>query len=236
MSDVGTLRRCPRCNLNLVDDTIECPLCHGVVELEGDEDGDRMSQESKSLTYPDVLHKLKAIKLIIRIVLFAAIVTGVIVLLVNYLTFNGVYWSLIVCIGLVYGCATLLYSVRKRRSIQRIIQAQMWFSIILVVGLDYLIGYKGWSFSYAIPIAFVALAIGMVVLMIIGIDGWQNYIMTEIVVFVLSVILMILWILGKIPGSIFILISLVTTGLILLGTVMFGQKRVMNEIKRRFMI
>ena len=82
----------------------------------------------------------------------------------------------------------------------------------------------------------MALDIGMVVLMIIGIDGWQNYIMTEIVVFVLSIILMVLWILGKIPGSLFILISLVSTGLILLGTIMFGQKRVMNELKRRFMM
>lgn len=236
MSDTNTLRRCPRCNLNLVDDTIECPLCHGVVEMDGEEDNDHMSHESVSVTYPDVSYNLRIIRLIIRIVLFAAIVTGVIVLLINYLTFNGIYWSLIVCIGLVYGCATLLYSVRKRRSIQRIIQAQMWFSIILVVGLDYLLGYKGWSFSYAIPIAFVALDIGMVVLMIIGIDGWQNYIMTEIVVFVLSIILMVLWILGKIPGSLFILISLVSTGLILLGTIMFGQKRVMNELKRRFMI
>jgi FtsH-binding integral membrane protein len=31
-------------------------------------------------------------------------------------------------------------------------------------------------------------------------------------------------------------IALVITGLILLGTIMFGQKMVSNEIKRRFMI
>ena len=234
MSDENTLRRCPRCKINIIDDTIECPLCHGVVE---DTPEDRnMEEPSISVTYPDISVKLKLIRLIIRIVLFAAITTEVIVLLVNYFTFTGIYWSLIVGLGLIYGCVTLLYSVRKRRSMQRIIQAQLFFSIVLVIGLDFLLGFRGWSISYAVPIALMSVDVGMVVLMIVRINGWQNFIMTEIVAFVLSILVLIVDILGKLGGELFGLIALVITGLILLGTIMFGQKMVSNEIKRRFMI
>ena len=51
MSDTGTLRHCPRCKLNIIDDTIECPICHGVVDEPEDRD---MDNPSISVTYPDV--------------------------------------------------------------------------------------------------------------------------------------------------------------------------------------
>lgn len=236
MSDSVVLRRCPRCNLKLVDKTIECPLCHGVVETEDGDDIDRMDEIPESVTYPDVSEKMRLLRLFIRIVIFAAIVAMVTVCIVNYYTFNGVYWSLIVVAGLLYCIITLLYCVRVRRSMQRIIQVQMWLSMIFVVILDHLLGYKGWSFEYAIPITLVAIDVAMVVFMILGIRGWQSYIMTEIVVFVVSIVLLILGIAHKVDGSTFTLITAVLTGFILLGTVMFGSKKITNEITRRFMI
>ncbi len=233
MSDTGVMRRCPRCKINLIDDAIVCPLCHGVVESDEDRN---MEEASVSVTYPDVSSSIKILRLVIRIVIFAAIVTELTVLIVNYFTFTGVYWSLIVGAGLLYGCVTLLYSVKKRRSMQRIVQAQLYFSLILVVVIDYLLGFKGWSLSYAFPIALAGVDIAMVVLMIVKIDGWQRFIMTEIVVFIISVVLVILNFCGLIHGLIFTFIATVFTGVVLLGTIMFGQKMISNEIKRRFMI
>ena len=233
MSDTGVMRRCPRCKINLIDDAIVCPLCHGVVESDEDRN---MEEASVSVTYPDVSSSIKILRLVIRIFIFAAIVTELTVLIVNYFTFTGVYWSLIVGAGLLYGCVTLLYSVKKRRSMQRIVQAQLYFSLILVVVIDYLLGFKGWSLSYAFPIALAGVDIAMVVLMIVKIDGWQRFIMTEIVVFIISVVLVILNFCGLIHGLIFTFIATVFTGVVLLGTIMFGQKMISNEIKRRFMI
>ena len=233
MSDTGVLRRCPRCNVKLIDDAIECPLCHGVVESDEDRD---MEEASVSVTYPDISYSIRALRLIIRIILFAALTTEIIVLIVNYFTFTGIYWSLLVGAGLLYGCATLLHSVKERKSMQRIIQAQLYFSLILVVVIDYLLGFKGWSLSYAFPIALVGVDIAMVVLMIVRIDGWQSFIMTEIVIFIFSMVLFVLNIMGKINGLVFALLAAVLTGLILIGTIMIGQKMVSNEIKRRFMI
>lgn len=233
MSDTAALRQCNRCKIKIVDDTIECPLCHGVVDMDEDR---AMNEPSVSITYPDVSSSIRLIRLIIRVILFAAIVTEVTVLIVNYFTYSNVWWSLIVGVGLLYGCVTLLYSVQERKSMQRIIQVQLIFSIILVISLDYLLGYRGWSLGYAIPIALIGVDIAMVTLMIVRINGWQHFIMTEIVTFLMSVVLLVLNILGKVHGLFFALSAAVITGLILLGTIMLGQKRISNEIKRRFMI
>ena len=233
-SGAAVLRRCPRCKISIVDDTIECPLCHGVVENTPDDRN--MDEASVSLTYPDISVRMRTLRLIIRIVLFLAIATEIIVVLVNYYTFTGIYWSCIVGLGLFYGCVTLLYSVRKRRSMQRIVQVQLFLSIVFVVLLDFVLGFRGWSISYAVPIALLSVDTGMLVLMIVRINGWQNFIMTEIVAFILSIVVIVLDITGKLGGEIFGIIAVVITGLILLGTIMIGNKMVSNEIKRRFMI
>ena len=228
-------RHCNRCNVDVVDEAIECPLCHEVLDLDDEDKVENISDMvSRSATYPDVTVSLKIMKLVIRIVIFASVIAGITVLLVNYLSFNGVYWSLIVIAGLVYGNLTLLYSFRDRKSIQRIIQVQMLAAIVLLQILDYLLGSKGWSFSYALPILFVGVDVGMVVLMIVGIDGWQTYIMTEIVTFILSIVIFVMRLCGLVKGSFFMIIAIAVTGIILLGTVLFGQKMVENELKRRF--
>ena len=237
-------RKCIRCNLKIADDTIKCPLCHGVVELMPDEGEDEfspeleisMESESKSITYPGVNVSIRVMTLIIRLVIFLAIISQAVVMVINYFTFNGIYWSLIVGLGLLYGCFTLIYSVRTRRSIQRIIMVQMIVGIAAVIALDIVLGYRGWSVEYAIPFGLSGVDIGVVVLMIIGISDWQNLIMTEIVVFIFNIALVILGFCDVVSLSIWAILSLGVTGAILLGTVMLGQRMISNEIKRRFQV
>lgn len=266
-------KRCIRCNVNILDDAIKCPLCNGVLEVipeagdmqkhqgeartnakskgksnklknstknksdkEAMDDSDEMMEESRSVTYPDISQSLRKMQLIIRIAIFSAIVAEVASIIVNYYTFNGVYWSLIVGVGLMYGCMTLFYSFRDRRSLQRIIQVQLILSIILVIVLDYILGSKNWSFNYAIPLTLVGVDITTVIFMIVGIDDWQSYIMTEIVIFIFSIFFLIMGMCNVFGWSIFTILATLITGLILLGTVMFGQRTISTELKRRFKV
>ncbi|MBO4863240.1 MAG: hypothetical protein J5517_02630 [Eubacterium sp.] len=228
-------RRCIRCNVNIADDAIKCPLCHGVLEVE-EGDSHSIEQESVSLTYPDVSASLKLMQFIVRLIIFIAIVAQITVLIINYFTFKGVYWSLIVGLGIWYGVATLLYSFRERKSLQKIISVQMFLGIVLLILLDRMTGGLGWSFRYALPILFIGVDAAALILMIVGIDGWQNYIITEIVTFVLSAVLLILHFTKIVSTSALSIIAAGVTGLILLGTVMLGPKMVSNELKRRFKI
>ena len=228
-------RKCIRCNVNIADDAIKCPLCHGVLEVE-DDNSHSIEQESVSLTYPDVTASLRRMQFVIRLVIFVAIIAEVTVLIINYKTFKGVYWSLIVGLGLWYGVVTLVYSFRERKSIQKIISVQMFLGILVLILLDHFTGGYGWSFRYALPILFMGVDAGALILMFVGIDGWQNYIITEIVTFALSMVLIILHYTKVVSTSFLAVIAAGVTGAILLGTVMFGQRMVSNELKRRFKI
>ena len=219
-----------RCKINIVDDTLECPLCHGVL------DGESESEEGVSVTYPNVAEIMKLPILVIRIVIFASIIVLAAAMIVNYITFDGVYWSAIVGVGLFYGCFTLILLLKERHSLQRNIQIQMWMVIILSVVMDYLMDFRGWSLMYAIPITVVSIDIGVIVFMIIRINGWQAFIMTEIVTFFISVITIVLMLKGVAEVSLFAMIAVGFTGLVLLGTVMFGQRMISNEIQRRFQV
>ena len=222
---------CKRCNVTILDDAMKCPLCNGV--LEGAD-----SDKSESLTYPDISTSLRKMQFIIRIVVFLAIIAFVTVVIVNYATFNGVYWSLLVGAELCYGCFVLIYIFHERRSLQRMIIGQMLAAAVVLLLTDFLVGWQGWSLSIALPITFLGVDVTAFVLMVVAIDGWQSYIMTEIGTFLLNSILLAL--VGTHDWSRFSMImNLVSTGItfvILLGTIMLGGKMISNELYRRFRV
>ena len=174
--------------------------------------------------------------MIIKIAIFAAVIAEVISVVVNYYTYKGVWWSLIVGLVLAYGCFTLVYSFSTNRSLQRIINTQSLLAVIVMIGLDYLTGHTGWAVKFAIPIMIMTIPIGVVVLMVINVENWQSYIMTEIVVTAFAAVLMLLHFLKLINSSILLLIAFLTSAAILAGTIMFGSKLVSDEIKRRFRV
>lgn len=235
------MAKCIRCKLTVDDDSMMCPLCNGVLVREESEYAEAEKNEkgiyiSRSSTYPDVAPALRRTQMIIKIAIFAAVIAEVISVVVNYYTYKGVWWSLIVGLVLAYGCFTLVYSFSTNRSLQRIINTQSLLAVIVMIGLDYLTGHTGWAVKFAIPIMIMTIPIGVVVLMVINVENWQSYIMTEIVVTAFAAVLMMLHFLKLINSSILLLIAFLTSAAILAGTIMFGSKLVSDEIKRRFRV
>ena len=235
------MAKCIRCKLIIDDDSMICPLCDGVLvrdeeeykEAEKDESGIYIS---RSTTYPDVAPALRRIQLVIKIAIFAAVIAGVVSVVVNYYTYTGIWWSLIVCLLLAYGCFTLVYSFSTNRSLQKIINVQSLLAIVVMIALDYLTGHMGWAVKYAIPITLMTIPVGVVVLMVINVESWQSYIMTEIVVCVVTCIFMLLHLLKLINSTILLLIAFFVSATILAGTIIFGSRLVSDELKRRFRV
>lgn len=235
------MAKCIRCKLNINDDTMMCPLCNGVLvrdeaEFAAAEKNSDGTYVSRSVSYPDVAPALRRMQMAVRIAIFSAVIVAVVAMVVNYYTYKGIMWSLIVALGLAYGCFTLLYSFSTRRSLQRIILVQALLALVSMVALDYLTGHQGWAVKFAIPIALMVIPAGVVVLMIINVESWQSYIMTEITCTVISVIMLILAIFKVINSTILILIATGVSGAIMAGTILFGSRLVADEIKRRFRV
>lgn len=244
------MSKCLRCKVNILDDAIMCPLCRGVLSREEDtgemvrtekSDG-RDSGEaecryhSRALMYPNVYPAIRRMQFIKRLVIFSSIVAESILLLINYLTYNGIKWSLVTGVGLAYACFTLVYSFEQNKSLQKKLMVQLVFALGAFVLIDATIGYKGWSISLAIPSAVMAVELTVIVLMLVNHKNWQNYILAQIVLFLISLIMVLLGLLGITEANLLSIIAVAATGFLLLGTLMFGDKRAENELRRRFHI
>ena len=95
------MSKCRQCQVIVRDDTQICPLCNCVLDTDD-------QVENK---YPDIWAKNHVLKLLIRIYLFVAIVTEGVLVALNYIYFDGLYWSVIVGVILAYIYMTLAYTV-----------------------------------------------------------------------------------------------------------------------------
>ena len=218
------MKRCKRCDILIMDDTALCPLCDSV--LDGDEPGVN--------TYPKLEDEFHRTVLFRKIIYFIFLTSAVISVLVNYLTFNGIYWSLIVLASIGYCLFTINYTIRNRTNFGAKVIFQAVGILILTWVIDMVTGYKGWSIRYAIP-ALLLLADGILVcMMMFDTVRWQGYFMCQLAVTILSVAPVVFASLGIVNNMNLAIITCVILWLILAATIIFGGRKVKSELVRRF--
>lgn len=232
------MNKCVKCKIDVLDDAVMCPLCHRVLEQEGNENKevDGANHGSRSVIYPDVEPAMRKLRMAIRIAVFASVLVEGIALLLNYLIDFDVKWSLVIGAALAYGCFTLIYSAEKKKSLQRKIVMQTILGLVLIVLIDVFLGFYGWSLTFGLPSAILLVDIGIFVLMLADSAYWQNYIIAQIWIFVFSVLCAIPIFIGKVGFPLLGIISVVASAIFLAGTIVIGDKQAENEIKRRFHI
>lgn len=223
---VYIMNRCLKCNVEIGDDTGICPLCRCVLLR----DKDLKTQ----IKYPAVGQKKERMKYAVRVYVFAAILGFVVLCIINYMSGAAVRWDLLTGGVLVYGYLTLQLSFLNQNGYRFTMFWQTLGAMALVIFIDGILGFQGWSLNYVLPAGLVLLDIAVGVLMAVNSRNWQSYIPVEIVMIVLSLIPLFLhhihvtdqWYpaIGCFGISIFLF----------LGTVILGGKRAVTELKRRF--
>lgn len=219
-----TMKRCRRCDVWIMDDTALCPLCDSV--LEGEKAG--------TDTYPKLGDELHRFVLFRKIIYFIMLVTVVLSVLVNYLTFSGSYWSLIVLASIGYCLFTINYTVMHRTNLGAKVIFQAAGILVLTWIIDMVTGYKGWSVRYAIPVLLLLADAVLVALMIFNTTRWQGYFMCQLAVTVLSVVPVVLAALHFVDNMNLAVITCVVLWLVLAAALIFGGRRVKSELARRF--
>ena len=149
------MSKCNRCNIEVLDDSLICPLCKGALS------------DAKSVrpAYPDMLPKLQRMRLALRIVAFCAIVGSLVLGIVNYLTYRGVKWSLVSVAAIVYLYLTFAVTVQPLSDEQEKILFQGIISMALALAVDFSLGYRGWSVNIAIPVVMIVVDVVFFVMM-----------------------------------------------------------------------
>ena len=220
------MSRCKQCNVEILDETERCPLCHSVLEP---------TIEVENM-YPDVRVKRRKMILLSKIYLFVAIVVEAFLIVVNHYGEFETAWSLMTGLALIYGYLVIRFAILGKTGyiFKTIVLTVM--AILVLVAIDFLSGYRGWSVRYVFPAAIIAVDAVILILMIVNRRNWQSYIMWQIFMILCSFVPIILYLIGIIYVPYLALAALGTSVFLFLGTLIIGDRRARVELKRRFHI
>ncbi len=222
------MSRCKQCKIQIADHTMVCPLCNSVLEVkEGEEEGRDM--------YPDVRLRTRMFQIVVRVYFVAAVLLEIALVVVNSLTFSGTWWSVICGAAFLFLFFTLSFSV-SNHNYGHILKIAVEAVVIVLFTLlvDVIIGYRGWSLTYAMPSVIIMVDIAIIVLMIANNLNWQSYISLQLTMIGFSAVGIVLFYVGLVKKPLLTFISLLFSLLLFLGTVLIGDRRAKTELKRRF--
>ncbi len=221
-----TMSKCNRCNIEVLDDSLICPLCKGALS----------DIKSVRPAYPDMLPKIQRMRLALRIVAFCSVVGGLMLGIVNYLTYQGVKWSLVSLAAIVYSYLTFAVTVQPLADEQKKILFQGIISIALALSVDFSLGYYGWSVNIAIPAILIAVDLVFFVMMLVRRRDWRSYVIPQIELTLLAAILLLLMSMEIVTWKVLAGVAVFVIVIQLFGVLLIGGRSATLELNRRFRI
>ena len=220
------MSRCRNCNVEVLDESEFCPLCHSVLE----------QTDALENMYPDARLKTQKMKFATRLYAFLSLVAEFILLLIDFNGDNQVHWSLLAGLGFLYVYTVLRYAVLGTSGYRAKTIVLVILAVLITVAIDFVTGYRGWSVDYVISASILLVDTAIIVLMIFNRRNWQSYLMWQITMILFSIVPAILFLTGIVNKFGMAFLPLVISVFLFIGTVMIGGRRAMQELYRRFHI
>ena len=220
------MSRCRQCNVEVLDETERCPLCNSVLE---------QTFEVENM-YPDVRIQTRRLTFLSRVYLFGILLLEVILFSINYFDRYKIGWSLIVGLILFYGYLVIRFAILGKTGYRSKIVVLAAIAVLMMIAIDFLVGYHGWSVNYVLPACVIVLDIGIIILMIVNRRNWQSYIMWQILMLLVCVAMLILYLVGIITNPYVMGAAGFVSLFLFLGTLIMGDRRARVELHRRFHI
>lgn len=220
------MSKCRYCGIEVLDQTEHCPLCQGVLEQDGE----------GVVTYPNAVAERKKLHFVFRLILFLSVAAGLICFAINRYVTPESNWSFIVIASLVYAL-WMVYIMFKDNAGYRIrILSGVAGAVILIILLDVLTGFGGWSINYVFPFAIVLVDVALVVLMLVNRRNWQSYLILQFFMILVGIVPIVMCHKGMITTGVLVNVIFLATLILFLGSVILGGKTAKNELVRRFHI
>lgn len=210
----------------MLDETQRCPLCGSVLEP---------TVEVENM-YPNIRLKSRKLVFISRLYLFCAI--AIEIFLVNLCMLSEVQSLVYIISGLIllFGYIVIRYAILGTSGYIAKTVVLTIIAVIMLVAIDFSVGYNGWSVNYAFPAGILLIDTGTLVLMAVNNKNWQSYLMLQIFMVLCSIVAIILNLVHIVTNPIVSIVALNVSVILLLGTIIIGGRRARVELKRRFHI
>lgn len=217
------MKYCPRCKVTVRGIPTYCPLCQG-----------KLTGEESSPFFPTVPSIYERYRLFFQILALSAIGMSVIAVTVNLIIPETGRWSLLVLLGV--GCLWLSVGVSARNlsHVTNVIMTQSILGSLFFVLWDFVVGWRGWSIDYAVPIL---LMISMLTMQILikarGIKVEDYMVCTSFHAF-MGLVPLVLYLTGVLNQVIPTLICIAMSALLLAGLLIFKWGELLEEYHKRF--
>lgn len=219
--------KCRNCNIEILDRTDHCPLCHSVLE---------QTEELENM-YPNVRSIMRSFNFLTRIYLFCALLLEAVLITVNYMQPEPkIWWSVITGLALLYVYVLLRYAILGKSGYRSKVLLLTSIAILSAIAIDIVTGYRGWSLDYVLPVGIVAVDVIIIACMIINKRNWQSYIMWQISMILCSILPIIFYYSELEKKEFLAFLPIAVSSALFLGTVIIGDRRAYMELKRRFHI
>lgn len=225
----GVMGKCCNCGVEFLDSTSVCPLCRCIVERTEDEE-----ENTPLPVYPYAENEQKKIQFALSIYLFSAIVVEVITVVACVISGTSIWRAVLIAAFMVYGFVTLKFSIQKNTGYRLKMFLQTLLAVLLLVFVDYILGFYGWSLNYVFPSVLLLTDAAILVLMIVNSRNWQSYIPMQLLMVGLCLVSFWLYHMGVVTDIRLAVVAIFVSALIFAGTVIVGGKKARDELYRRF--
>lgn len=233
------MKYCKSCHIKVDSKRMTCPLCKDVLEKIDERHTKGYEEYSGYKEKPRKLHIVR------KIFLFLSIIAIVVCIIVNILTFNGVFWSLIVIGTILYLWVLVKFTILSRKNIALKLILQALTISLLLFSIQIITPSTKWLVPYALPFVMIATSFSITLLILIKTMRYKDY-MLYLVSVVLIGFLPLLLIVIKATRFLFeVGDKLITWPSItcclyalftIIGLFLFGDRATKDEFKKRFHI
>lgn len=216
------------CKVEILDKTDKCPLCNHVLEWEGSEKED---------LYPNARIARRKYQFLENVFLFVSIVLWIVLFVIDYTTDPKYLWSFTVGLVIIFANVLLRLTILGKSSYM----AKIVWTIIIGMGFlieaDLLTGNHGWGVNFAMPTAILLWDIALILLMLfINRRNWQSYIIDQLTALLACAVMLVLVWLDIITFPYYAIAVQMFTLLMFVGTMIIGDRKAREELRRRFHI
>ena len=218
------MKYCEKCRVSVRGNPELCPLCQSRLTGEG-EDGE---------PFPAVRSVYRQFERLFKWLLFATVSAAIICVAVNLIMPDTGAWSLFALLGLVCFWIIMYFSIRRRAGIARYIANQGAVVAGASLVWDIVTGWRGWSLDYALPIAFTAAMLAIVVTSIVLRSDASDYITSLLFIGAGGLIPLIFYFTGILGITIPSIICVACSLILFVGLLVFRGGEMKYELAKRF--
>ena len=185
-----------------------------------------------NMLYPKLNH-VKRNNIILIISIAISIILIDVLLLINVLVDKTNHWSLLCVAGILYVYGTIIYNKKRNINIASNVFVQCLLVSLLIIAIDYFIGFSGWSLNVSIPIVVIVANSTLMILTIVSRKRYMKYAMYHVLTFLFSMIPLILMFMGIIQNKVLTIVSSSIAAFSLLLTIILCGRAMWIETKKR---